>query len=99
MFTEVKRHKPSVVFIPHVDAWYATLGTAALRTLTTMLMDIPQTDPVLLFGTADCESNQVNRDIMKGLFGLSRKNRIEIARPNSVSTGLTPGIVITVADC
>ncbi|KUI60091.1 hypothetical protein VP1G_07337 [Cytospora mali] len=82
MFTEVKRHKPSVVYIPHVDAWYATLGSTALNTLVTMLKDIPQTDPVLLFGTADCEANEVDKDIIRGLFGLSRKNRIEISRPN-----------------
>lgn len=88
MFTEVKRHKPSVVYIPHVDAWYATLGASALKTLTTMLRDIPQTDPVLLFATADCEANEVDKEIMHGLFGLSRKNRIEIARPNNVSIEL-----------
>ncbi|ROW12186.1 hypothetical protein VMCG_00556 [Cytospora schulzeri] len=83
MFTEVKRHKPSVIYIPHVDAWYATLGASALGTLVTMLRDIPQTDPVLLFATADCEASEVDKDIMKGLFGLSRRNRIEIARPNN----------------
>lgn len=94
MFTEVKRHKPSVIYIPHVDAWYATLGATALATLVTMLKDIPQTDPVLLFATADCESAELDKDIMKGLFGLSRKNRIEIARPNNVSIFLKSGSVV-----
>ncbi|ROV98946.1 hypothetical protein VSDG_03690 [Cytospora chrysosperma] len=83
MFTEVKRHKPSVIYIPHVDAWYATLGATALTSLITMLKDIPQTDPVLLLATADCEASQLDKDIKKGLFGLSRKNTIEIARPDN----------------
>ncbi|KAJ0108610.1 hypothetical protein J7T55_015044 [Diaporthe amygdali] len=83
MFSEVKRHKPSVVYIPHVDTWYATLGATALKVLTTMLMDIPPYEPVLLFGTADCEASEIDRDILRALFPFSRKNRVEIARPNS----------------
>lgn len=85
MFSEVKRHKPSVVYIPHVDTWYATLGATALKVLTTMLMDIPPYEPVLLFGTADCEASELDRDILRALFPFSRKNRVEISRPNSVS--------------
>lgn len=96
MFTEVKRHKPSVVYIPHVDAWYTTLGATALTTLITMLRDIPQTDPVLLLGTADCEASEVDGDILKGLFGLSKKNRIEIARPSSVSIHLSPLFTVAI---
>ncbi|KAI3399064.1 hypothetical protein diail_7864 [Diaporthe ilicicola] len=83
MFSEVKRHKPSVVYLPHVDTWYATLGATALKVLTTMLMDIPPYEPVLLFGTADCEASEIDRDILRALFPFSRKNRVEIARPNS----------------
>ncbi|KAK7737716.1 TAT-binding protein-like protein 7, AAA ATPase [Diaporthe eres] len=83
MFSEVKRHKPSVVYIPHVDTWYATLGATALKVLTTMLMDIPPYEPVLLFGTADCEASELDRDVLRALFPFSRKNRVEIARPNS----------------
>ena len=89
MFSEVKRHKPSVVYIPHVDTWYATLGATALKVLTTMLMDIPPYEPVLLFGTADCEASDLDRDILRALFPFSRKNRVEIARPNSVSCSPT----------
>ncbi|KKY33820.1 putative aaa family [Diaporthe ampelina] len=83
MFSEVKRHKPSVVYIPHVDTWYATLGATALKVLTTMLMDIPPYEPVLLFGTADCEASELDRELLRALFPFSRKNRVEIARPNS----------------
>lgn len=98
MFTEVKRHKPSVIYIPHVDAWYATLGATALGTLVTMLKDIPQTDPVLLFATADCEADEVDKDIMKDLFGFTRKSRVQIARPNNVRIHLASSFVATVTD-
>ena len=42
LFTEVRRHKPSVIYIPNIDVWYETLsGTVALVTFTTMLKSIP----------------------------------------------------------
>lgn len=99
MFSEVKRHKPSVVYIPHVDTWYATLGATALKVLTTMLMDIPPYEPVLLFGTADCEASELDRDILRALFPFSRKNRVEIARPNSVSCFPTSVPILSTTDC
>jgi SpoVK/Ycf46/Vps4 family AAA+-type ATPase len=82
LFTEVRRHKPSVIYIPNVDAWYAALrDTAALITFRTMLNSIPPTDPVLLLATAECEKNDLNGDLFKMLFGFSRKNRMEIPQP------------------
>lgn len=86
LFTEVRRHKPSVIYIPDVEGWYTALGGAALTALTTMLKTIPPTDPILVLGTAEHESNQIERSILKNLFGYSRKNQIEIARPNAVSS-------------
>ncbi|KAH7328551.1 hypothetical protein B0I35DRAFT_345699 [Stachybotrys elegans] len=81
-FTEVRRHKPSVIYIPNVDAWYATLqGTMALITFQTMLRSIPPTDPVLLLATAECDQKDLSSDLLRDLFGFSRKNRMEIPRP------------------
>lgn len=84
-FTEVRRHKPSVVFIPQIDRWYATLGDGALTALTTMLHSLPPTDPVLLLATTDMEVNEMEKAIVRGLFNYSRKNRAVIARPTLVS--------------
>ncbi|KAJ9155018.1 AAA-domain-containing protein [Pleurostoma richardsiae] len=81
-FVEVKRHKPSVIYIPNVDAWYSTIGTIAVNTFLTMLRSIPPTDPVLLLGTTECEAKDVDQQILKDLFGFSRKNLTEISRPN-----------------
>jgi hypothetical protein len=87
MFTEVRRHKPSVIYIPNIDAWYATLtGTVALITFQTMLRSIQPTDPILLFATADCERSELSAELFRDFFGYSQKNRMEIIRPLAVST-------------
>lgn len=81
LFTEVRRHKPSVIFIPNVDAWWTTLGDAALTTFTTMLRQIAPTEPVLVLGTAETSRELVPPPIMLELFGYSKKNRVAIPRP------------------
>lgn len=81
LFTEVRRHKPSVIFIPNVDAWWTTLGDAALTTFTTMLRQIAPTEPVLVLGTAETSRELVPPPIMLELFGYSKKNRVMIPRP------------------
>ena len=86
LFTEVRRHKPSVIYIPNIDAWYATLsGTIALITFRTMLRSIPPTDPVLLLATAECEKAELPDGMFRDFFGYSRKNRMEIKGPERVS--------------
>lgn len=85
MFTEVRRHKPSVIYIPNIDAWYATLsGTVALVTFQTMLKSIQPTDPVLLLATAEGEYSDLDSGLFRDFFGLSSNNRLEIARPIAV---------------
>lgn len=86
MFIEVKRHKPSVIYIPNVDNWSSALGAAAMTSLVNMLKTVPPTDPILVLATAECEENRIDGEILKNLFGYSKKNRIEIVRPNAVST-------------
>ncbi|XP_044724257.1 ATPase family associated with various cellular activities (AAA) domain-containing protein [Hirsutella rhossiliensis] len=82
LFTEVRRHKPSVIYIPNIDAWYATLtGTVALTTFQTMLKSIVPTDPVLVLATAECDKAGIPIDLARDFFGFSRKNRMEIPRP------------------
>lgn len=85
LFTEVRRHKPSVIYIPNMDAWYATLaGTVALITFQTMLKSMPPTDPVLLLATAECEKGGLPGDLVRDFFSYSRKNAMEIGRPERV---------------
>lgn len=87
LFTEVKRHKPSVIFIPGVDVWWHSISDAAITTFTTMLRSIPPSDPVLLLGTAECSPELLAPEILKELFGFSKKNRAVVERPERVSWG------------
>ncbi|KAK4123583.1 AAA-domain-containing protein [Parathielavia appendiculata] len=80
-FTEVKRHKPSVIFIPGVDIWWNSLTDSAITTFTTLLRSIPPSDPVLLMATADCTPEMLPPEILKELFGFSKKNRAVVERP------------------
>jgi len=85
-FTEIKRHKPSVIFIPNIETWYASLrDSLAMITFQSMLRAIPPTDPVLLLASAECDLEHLPAELLKDFFGYSRKNRIEIQRPDQVS--------------
>lgn len=85
LFTEIRRHKPSVIYIPNVEAWYATLsGTVAFITFQTMLRSIPPTDPVLVLATAESDKEDLPDELLRDLFGFSKKNRMELTRPERV---------------
>ncbi|KAI0167962.1 putative AAA family ATPase [Pestalotiopsis sp. NC0098] len=81
LFTEVRRHKPSVIFIPNVDTWYTTLEGPALTAFLSMLRSIPPTDPILVLGTSETDVQHLPGDLKRDLFGFSRKNSTEIAPP------------------
>lgn len=87
LFEEVKRHKPSVIYIPDVETWYSTLSESTIRTFTGLLRSLPPTDPVLLLGVLEqaSEDEKPNPNMMKDLFGYSSKNSFKLDRPNEVS--------------
>ncbi len=84
LFAEVKRHKPSVIYLPGIETWYHTLSEAVITTFLGLLRAIPPTDPVLVLGITDCPTDKANPDMLRDLFGFSRKNRLTIGRPSSV---------------
>ncbi|KAK5629671.1 hypothetical protein RRF57_005386 [Xylaria bambusicola] len=85
LFTEVKRQKPSVIFIPNVDAWYNTLAGPALTAFLGMLRSLHPTDPIMVLGTSEIEVGELNPELRRNLFGFSKLNTIEIVRPVKVS--------------
>ncbi|KAL2074476.1 hypothetical protein VTL71DRAFT_8254 [Oculimacula yallundae] len=85
LFAEVKRHKPSVIYLPGVDTWYHTLSDAVITTFLGLLRSIPPTDPVLVLGITDSTPDQVNPHMLRDLFGYSQKNRFFIDRPSRES--------------
>jgi len=85
LFAEVKRHKPSVIYLPGIDTWYHTLSESAITTFLGLLRGIPPTDPVMVLGICDSEPDKASQDMLRDLFGFSKKNRFLITRPTRVS--------------
>ncbi|GAM83409.1 hypothetical protein ANO11243_013970 [Dothideomycetidae sp. 11243] len=87
MFEEVKRHKPSVIYIPNVNIWYQSLQDSAIRTFTGLLRALAPTDPVLLLGIM--ETSAVNegpeKSMMRDLFSYSGKSLYQLRRPDEPS--------------
>ncbi|KAF0326384.1 Tat-binding 7 [Colletotrichum sp. SAR11_59] len=83
LFTEVKRHKPSVIYIPGIESWYASLrDSLPFMTFKAMLKSIPPTDPILLLATSEYEAGEsLSQALVRELFAFSRKNRLQIERP------------------
>lgn len=84
LFTEVRRHKPSVIYIPSVDIWYKSVGETAISTFLGLLRSLSPTDPVLLLGVLENDEAEVDPTMVKRLFGFSKQNQFEIAKPNMV---------------
>ena len=92
-FEEVKRHKPSIIYIPNVDIWYRTLGEAAVRTFSGLLRSLAPTDPVLLLAVLEEGPDEEDKNItqinatyearmLRDLFGYSMKNQFKLPRPD-----------------
>ena len=85
-FEEVKRHKPSVIYIPNVEIWYRTLGESTIRTFTGLLRSLAPTEPVLVLGVLESYHNEdPDPNMMRDLFGYSTKSIYTLERPDSVS--------------
>jgi SpoVK/Ycf46/Vps4 family AAA+-type ATPase len=85
LFAEVKRHKPSVIYIPGIDTWYHTLSDASITTFLGLLNGIAATEPILVLGIADCSLEEVNPELVRSMFGYSKRNTFAIQHPTDVS--------------
>lgn len=88
LFEEVKRHKPSVIFIPNVDIWYQTLQESVIRTFVGLLRSLPPSEPVLVMGMVEEEvaGDPLDPKMMRELFGSSSKNTFCLGHPHEVIT-------------
>jgi SpoVK/Ycf46/Vps4 family AAA+-type ATPase len=83
LFTEVRRHKPSVIYIPAVDVWYNTLPPAATRTFKLLLRSIGANEPIMLLSVMEEEQgDQSDQQMLADLFGYSEANRFELREPD-----------------
>lgn len=81
LFTEVRRHKPSVIYIPNVDTWYGTVGKPVISTFLSLLRTLAPTDPILLLGIVESDERDIDPEMIKDLFYFSRRNQYDIPRP------------------
>ena len=80
-FTEVKRHKPSVIYVPNVDSWYRTVGTAVISTFTGLLRSLSPSDPVLVLGFIEGNEEDIDPQMLRDLFGFSKRNIFRLTNP------------------
>lgn len=90
LFAEVKRHKPSVIYLPGVDTWYGTLPANVITTFLGLLKTIPPNDPVMVLGITDIPQADLDPMMLRDLFGFSEHNRFTIKRPTRVSLDALP---------
>ena len=81
IFSEVKTHKPSVIYIPNVQEWYATVGQTVISTFLGMLRSLKPTDPIMVLGLLESENDEVDDSMKRELFGYSKKNRFLLPQP------------------
>ncbi|KAF2788565.1 AAA-domain-containing protein [Melanomma pulvis-pyrius CBS 109.77] len=84
LFTEVRRHKPSVIYIPAVDVWYQTLPLTAIKTFKLLLRSVGANEPILLLGILEQVSEEESPDpqMLIDLFSFSKNNQFLLKRPD-----------------
>ncbi|KAF2275987.1 AAA-domain-containing protein [Westerdykella ornata] len=84
LFTEVRRHKPSVIYIPYVDVWYQTLPPAAIKTFRLLLRTIGANEPIMLLGITELlnEKDKPDPQMMADLFSFTKNNVYHLQRPD-----------------
>ncbi len=84
LFTEVRRHKPSVIYIPAVDVWYQTLPGPAIKTFKLLLRSVGANEPIMLLGVMEQvnEKEKPDRQMLMDLFSFSQSNQFQLNRPD-----------------
>ncbi|KAF1938654.1 AAA-domain-containing protein [Clathrospora elynae] len=84
LFNEVRRHKPSVIYIPSVDVWYQSLPAQAIKTFKLLLRSLGANEPIMLLGVMELlnDKEEPDREMMMDLFSFSHSNQFQLLRPD-----------------
>ena len=84
LFTEVRRHKPAVIYIPAVDVWYQTLPGPAIKTFKLLLRGVGANEPIMVLGLMELadEKEKPDPQMMMDLFSFSQNNQFLLQRPD-----------------
>ncbi|XP_041867778.1 ATPase family AAA domain-containing protein 2-like isoform X2 [Melanotaenia boesemani] len=67
VFCEAKRTSPSILYIPHLQQWWETAGSALRASFLSLLGSIPSFSPILLLATCSFPHRELDPEI-KSLF-------------------------------
>ncbi|KAF2461361.1 hypothetical protein BDY21DRAFT_368608 [Lineolata rhizophorae] len=79
VFAEVRRHSPSVIFLPNIDLWWDTVSHGLLKTFQGLVRSIPPNEPVMILGITEAENP--DQDMMKTLFNFTKRDIYTIRKP------------------
>lgn len=83
LFIEAKRHKPSILFIPQLLSWCASVGETVRATITGLLDGLDPSDPILLLAVVEGEFRELPADVRRW-FGFVKGNRVVLGKPGPV---------------
>lgn len=63
VFCEAKRTSPSILYIPHIQQWWDTAGSALRASFLSLLGSIPSFSPILLLATCSLPHQQLDPEI------------------------------------
>lgn len=84
MFSEAKRHKPSIIYLPNLMLWANSVSDLVKATFKGLLDAMDPSEPVLLMAVVDGLLKDVPFDI-RSWFGFVKSNRVLLEKPSAVS--------------
>ncbi|XP_066547443.1 ATPase family AAA domain-containing protein 2 isoform X3 [Amia ocellicauda] len=81
LFCQAKRTSPSILYIPHINQWWETVGSALRATFLSLLQDIPSFSPILLLATCNSPHGSLYTEI-QDLFRIEYGEVFEIQLPS-----------------
>lgn len=64
-FVEARRAAPAVLYLPHLELWWATAPASLRATLCMLLAELPPELPLLLLATAEVEPSALEPEARK----------------------------------
>ncbi|KTW28488.1 hypothetical protein T552_01748 [Pneumocystis carinii B80] len=79
-FIEVKRHKPSVIYIPDFQIWYYAVSESVKTTLRMLLTSLKSTEQILFFVVVNDVIGKLDKEALLWL-NISEENMVELVAP------------------
>lgn len=82
MLTEVRRHTPSVIFIPNIEVWFETISDYVKSALMSFLRNLGSSEEILFLGIAESDYSEIDPQL-KAMFGFSGDNYQQLLKPTT----------------